>query len=150
MFSKSWPVFHHEAYRDFSCTFTQDISCIAQYYHCWIQWLEQGILKGEVSMYSWPPVWLVWNQLYDYCNFCFYLQNRLLQTNQTGGQRYSDTSPFSIPWLEYTRHLFGIISLKDLRFVFNLTFTFAGKTNLRRTWEELNIRSDLCSHSPRI
>ncbi len=29
---------------------------------------------------------------------CFYLQNRLIQTNQTGGQWYSDTSPFSIPW----------------------------------------------------
>jgi hypothetical protein len=33
-------------------------------------------------------------------NFCFYLQNRLIQTSQTGGQLYSDTSPFSIPWLE--------------------------------------------------
>ncbi len=62
-------------------------------------------------------------------NFCFYLQNRLIQTGQTvdllfdwfgiscmttniffckthqsktgqtGGQWYSDTSPFSIPWL---------------------------------------------------
>jgi hypothetical protein len=31
-------------------------------------------------------------------NFCFYLQNRLIQTGQTGGQRYSDTSPFCIPW----------------------------------------------------
>jgi hypothetical protein len=30
-------------------------------------------------------------------NFCFYLQNRLIQTTQTGGQWYSDTSPFSIP-----------------------------------------------------
>jgi len=30
--------------------------------------------------------------------FCFYLQNRLVQTSQTGGQQYSDTSPFSIPW----------------------------------------------------
>ena len=29
--------------------------------------------------------------------FCFYLQNILIQTSQTGGQRYSDTSPFSIP-----------------------------------------------------
>jgi len=28
------------------------------------------------------------------------LQNRLIQTSQTGGQRYSDTSPFSIPWFE--------------------------------------------------
>jgi hypothetical protein len=31
-------------------------------------------------------------------NFGFYLQNRLIQTSQTGGQWYSDTSPFSIPW----------------------------------------------------
>ncbi len=32
-------------------------------------------------------------------NFCFYLQNRLIQTSQTGAQWYSDTSLFSIPWL---------------------------------------------------
>jgi hypothetical protein len=25
----------------------------------------QGILKGDESLYSWPPVWLVWNQLWD-------------------------------------------------------------------------------------
>ncbi len=25
-------------------------------------------------------------------NFCFYLQNRLIQTSQTGGHQYSDTS----------------------------------------------------------
>ncbi len=30
-------------------------------------------------------------------NFCFHLQNRLIQTSQTGGQQYSDASPFSIP-----------------------------------------------------
>ncbi len=30
-------------------------------------------------------------------NLCFYLQNRLIQTCETGGQWYSDTSPFSIP-----------------------------------------------------
>ncbi len=29
-------------------------------------------------------------------NCCFYLENRLIQTSQTGGQQYSDTSPFSI------------------------------------------------------
>ena len=28
----------------------------------------------------------------------FDLQNRLIQTSQTGGQWYSDTSPFCIPW----------------------------------------------------
>jgi hypothetical protein len=31
-------------------------------------------------------------------NFCFYLPNILIQTSQTGGQRYNDTYPFSIPW----------------------------------------------------
>ncbi len=61
--------------------------------------LRQGILKVKVSLYHWPPVWLVWNQLYDNWQFMFYLQNRLIQTSQTGGQQYSDTSPFSIPWL---------------------------------------------------
>ncbi len=61
---------------------------------------KQRILKGAVSLYHWPPVWLVWNQLYDNWQFfCFYLQNRLIQTSQTGDWWYSDTSPFSIPWL---------------------------------------------------
>jgi hypothetical protein len=30
-------------------------------------------------------------------NFRFYLQNRLIQTGQTGGQLYSDTSPLVFP-----------------------------------------------------
>ncbi len=33
--------------------------------------LSQGILKGEVSLYHWPPVWLVWNRLYDNWQFLF-------------------------------------------------------------------------------
>ncbi len=39
-------------------------------------------------------------------NFCFYLQNRLIQTSKTGGQWYSDTSPFSILWF-YTIEFYG-------------------------------------------
>ncbi len=63
-------------------------------------YLLQGILKGEVSLYHWPPVWLIWNQLYEQLTiFVFYFQNRLIQTSQTGGQWYSDTSPFSFPCL---------------------------------------------------
>jgi hypothetical protein len=31
-------------------------------------------------------------------NFHFYLRNRLIQAGQTGGQLYSDNSPFSVPW----------------------------------------------------
>jgi hypothetical protein len=34
-------------------------------------------------------------------NFCFYLQNSLIQTSQTGGQCDSDTSTFSIPGGRY-------------------------------------------------
>ncbi len=36
-------------------------------------------------------------------NFHFYFQNRLIQTGQTGGQLYSDTSPFSVPWRVLTK-----------------------------------------------
>jgi hypothetical protein len=47
-----------------------------------------GNTEGEVSLYCWPPVWLVWNQLYDNWQFLFYLQNRLIKTSLTGGQQY--------------------------------------------------------------
>ncbi len=73
----------------------------------WYMFLEsqihdkQGILKGEVSLHHWPPVWLVWNQLYDIWQFLFLLQNRRILTSQTGGQWYSDTSTFSIPRDKY-------------------------------------------------
>jgi hypothetical protein len=58
---------------------------------------HQGILKGEYHC----TVDLQFDGLGISCmatdNFCFCLQNRLIQTSQTGGQWYSDTSPFSIP-----------------------------------------------------
>ncbi len=42
-------------------------------------------------------------------NFCFYLQNRLIQTSQTGGQWYSDTYPFSVPWIELKNYYYSAI-----------------------------------------
>ncbi len=36
-------------------------------------------------------------------NFCFYLQNRLIQTSQTAGEWSSDTSPCSIPWFDNSK-----------------------------------------------
>ncbi len=46
--------------------------------------MEQGILKREVSLYRWPPVWLVWNQLHDYwqCLFLFAKQANPNQSNR--------------------------------------------------------------------
>jgi hypothetical protein len=41
-------------------------------------------------------------------NFCFYFQNRLIRTSQTGGQWYSDTSPISIPWVNTTLLLLAL------------------------------------------
>ncbi len=44
--------------------------------------LGQGILKGEVSLYSWPPIWLVWNQLCDNWQFSF-LFAKLTNSNRS-------------------------------------------------------------------
>jgi hypothetical protein len=57
--------------------------------------LWQGILKMEVSLTS--CLTCLGSAVWQLTFFCFYLQNRLIQTSQTGGQLYSDTSPFSIP-----------------------------------------------------
>jgi hypothetical protein len=43
------------------------------------------------------------------------LQNRLIQTCQTGGQWYSYTSPFSIPWYQVGRRLLDEIGLAVVR-----------------------------------
>ncbi len=37
---------------------------------------KQGLLKREVSLYCWPPVWLVWNQLYDNWQFLFLFEKQ--------------------------------------------------------------------------
>ncbi len=61
---------------------------------------RQGILKGEVSLNSKHLLfdWFGISCMTD-DNFCFYLQNRLIQTSQTGGQWYSDTPPLVFPGL---------------------------------------------------
>ncbi len=59
----------------------------------------QGILKGEVSLYHWPPVWLVWNKLY--VNWHYFLFLFAKQTNPNQSNRRSMVQwyrYFSIPW----------------------------------------------------
>jgi hypothetical protein len=48
-------------------------------------------------------------------NFRFYLQNRLIQTCQTGGQQYSDTSPFSIPWQSLSIEMWNVTSISRFK-----------------------------------
>jgi hypothetical protein len=62
---------------------------------------NQGILKGEVSLYHWPPVWLVWISLLCKKKKNFQLSYSWFQTSQTGGQWYSDTSLFVFPGETY-------------------------------------------------
>ncbi len=55
-------------------------------------------------------------------NICFHLQNRLIQTSETGGQWYSDTSPFSIPcfrylWVQATKNLSEVSVTKRKKFL---------------------------------
>jgi len=40
--------------------------------------------------------------------FCFYFQNKLIQTSKKGGQQYSDISPFSIPWVKILNQNVGV------------------------------------------
>jgi hypothetical protein len=54
-------------------------------------------------------------------NFCFYLQNRLIQTSQTGGQWYGDTSPFSIPWFYHSAVVANLLFLNLKSPSFNTT-----------------------------
>ncbi len=63
--------------------------------------LRQGILKGEVSLCHWPPVWLIWNQLYDNWQFLFLFAK---QTNPNQSNRRSMVQwyfPFRISWLRF-------------------------------------------------
>ncbi len=56
-----------------------------------VQMLEQGILRGKYHctvdlLFDWFGI-----SCMTIDNLCFYLQNRLIQISQTGGQWYSDT-----------------------------------------------------------
>ncbi len=59
--------------------------------------VKPGDTKGELSLYCWPPVWLVWNQLYDYWQFLFLFAK---QTNPNQSNRRS-TVQWYFP-LEYS------------------------------------------------
>ncbi len=60
----------------------------------------QGILKGEVSLYYWPPVWLVWNQLYGNSQFLFLFAK---QTNPNQSNRRSPVQWYSVQWYSLDR-----------------------------------------------
>ncbi len=78
-------------------------------------------------------------------NFCLYLQNRLIQTGQTGVQRYSDTSPFSIPWL-YVSDIYEIDYICHRYKTFWTSFSFYQQSlDLNpRPWDDSARGKPLC------
>jgi hypothetical protein len=86
--------------------------------------LHQGIQKGEYHytvdlLFDWFGI-----SCMTINNFCFYLQNRLIQNSQTGGQWFSDTSPPSPACLNEKRNF----QLKNFKlFKFNLNFIYKCK-----------------------
>ncbi len=77
----------------------QVLSCYFKFVHGWVA--QSGNTRGRKYhctidlLFYWFGISCKTTD-----NFYFYLQNRPIQTSQTGGQWYSDTSPFSIPWLD--------------------------------------------------
>ncbi len=64
--------------------------------------------------------------------FCLYLQNRLIQTSQTGEQWYSDTSHFSIPWGSITVSLTSCLTGLESAVCQLTIFVFICKTDFSK------------------
>jgi hypothetical protein len=67
-------------------------------------------------------------------NFCFHLQNRPIQTSQTGGQQYSDTFPFSIPWSGWCILVFYITEPMFMAREYSLSVPTVLPTNFARAY----------------
>ncbi len=75
--------------------------------------------------------------------FCFYLQNRLIHTSQTGGQQYTYTSPLSIHWLNYCEN--GAVAKRSSLPTTqkSLIITLLWRTSTRSFWKALAKRPTL-------
>jgi len=71
----------------------------------------QGILKGEVSLYRWPPFWLVWNQLYDNWQFLFLFAKQINPNQSNRRSTVQGYFPFSIPWFTQPRRILLSLTL---------------------------------------
>ncbi len=75
-----------------------DVLCMNREKEVFVGRLEPGNTKGgSIAVPLTSCLTSLESAVMTTDNFCFYLQNRLIQTIQTGVQWYSDTSPFSIP-----------------------------------------------------
>jgi hypothetical protein len=70
-------------------------------------------------------------------NFCFYLQNRLIQISQTGGQQDSDTFPLSIPCINILQWNSTLLKVKTV--VSIPTFTLTWKSGSQSSNLYLNV-----------
>ena len=78
-------------------------------------------------------------------NCCFYLQNRLFQTSQTGGQQHSDTSPFSIPWLHHCRPFMRLDGANEVERLDGWEDLEPGDFYSQGNWKDLNEFFEYCT-----
>ncbi len=95
----------------------------------------QGILKGEVSLYCWPPVWLVWNQLYNNWQFLFLFAK---QTNPKPVKHEVNITVI-LPPLVFPGHTIKTANKKMPKFWPKKWLMFQHKSNkrLRNFWERI-------------
>ncbi len=61
---------------------------------------NQGIQKGEVSLYHWSPLRLIWNQLYDNWQLLFLFEKQANPNRSNRRWTVQWYFPFSILWPE--------------------------------------------------
>ncbi len=93
----------------------------------------QGILEGEVSLYHWPPVRLVWNQLYVYWQFLFLFAKQTIPNQSNRRSMVPWYFPFRIPLCLYD--LFGLAEfyhtlLSEMTLMINDLMVNAGNTKV--------------------
>jgi hypothetical protein len=96
---------------------------------------HQVILKGEVSLYRWPPVRRVWNQLFDHWHFLFLCAK---QTNPNQSNRRS-----TVQWYFPLKHS-----------LLNTQVRFQKHNNVwpnpKQSWSHLKLQmiSSFCCNKP--
>ncbi len=109
------------SWRPFCASTHRVLSFFSNHHPLW-SYLKRGNTKGGVSLYRWPPVWLVWIGCMTTDKFCFYLQNRLIQTSPTGGHWYSDTFPSSLSCFKNNLQIIFTIITKFFIILQELTY----------------------------
>ncbi len=83
------------------CDFSATFSCDVRFWSAFLKVRSGNNKEGSITVPLTTCLTGFGSAVWQLKVFCFYMQCRLIQTSQTGGQWYSDTAPFSIPWFVF-------------------------------------------------